>query len=96
MDEYRLKEILQKSAFPYLAASNEQWINGDGQVLSFDEMGKKYLKNCYFMLLRIKESIESGSFLDKVDYDKKYHNEIINMTKDLYYSKIAEIKNYLE
>lgn len=96
MDEYEVREVLKKSSYPFLAAYNNEWIDSDGKELSFDDMGRTYLKNCYKMLQEQKYGIEHGFFLEGVKYDEAKYEEIVETTKRLYYAKTDELKNYLK
>lgn len=96
MDELTLRGILEESSFPYLAAYEEEWIDAHGKTISFDEMGKLHLMNCYKMLERQKKTIERGRFLQGVKFNKSQYDDIVEMTKELYYKKMDELKNYLK
>lgn len=96
MEEYEVRELLEKTNFPFLAAYHNEWINADRKRISFDEMGKSYLKNCYKMLQKQRYSIEHGFFLAGVEYDKEQYDEIVDITNRLYNDKMEEIKNYLK
>ncbi len=96
MEEYEVRELLEKTNFPFLAAYHNEWIDAERKRMSFDEMGKSYLKNCYKMLQKQKYNIERGFFLDGVEYDKTQYDEIVDTTNRLYNDKMEEIKKSLE
>lgn len=95
MDEFEVRELLKKSSYPFLAAYSNEWIDSDGRKLSFDDMARKHLENCYNMLQEQKYGIERGFFLGGVKYDESKYEEIVEITKRLYYAKMEELMNYL-
>lgn len=95
MDEIDIRELLKKTSYPFLAAYENEWINADGHTLSFDEMGKKYLKNCYKYLLEQKENIERGFLLQGIKFDKNQYENIMRTTIEFYNKKINELKIYI-
>lgn len=95
MDEFDVRELLEKTSYPFLAAYENEWINSEGKVLSFDDMSKKYLKNCYKYLLVRKEEIKNGSFLQGVKYDKSQYQNIVDITNELFERKVSELKKYI-
>lgn len=95
MDELDVRKLLERTSYPFLAAYENEWINADGDTLTFDEMGKKYLRNCYGYLLEQKESIERGFFLQGVKFDKNQYEDIVSITIKLYNKKIKELKKHI-
>lgn len=95
MDEFDIRELLKKTSYPFLAAYENKWIDADGKTHSFDEMGKKYLKNCYKYLQEQKENIERGIFLQGIKFDRNQYKNIMRTTMELYNKKINELKEYI-
>ena len=98
MDDLLLRELLKDSCCPFLAAYENEWINGNGEVLTFDEMKKrdnKYLENCFNYLIRQKDTVERGSFLSGMKYDKKLYAEIVSEARILYLKKLKELNDYI-
>jgi hypothetical protein len=95
MDEFDVRELLKETSYPFLAAHENEWINSEGNILSFDDMSKKYLENCYKYLLEQKEKIKKGFFLQGVKYDKSQYENIVDITNELFERKVSELKKYI-
>lgn len=95
MDEFDVRELLKKTSYPFLAAYDNEWINSEGNILSFDDMSKKYLNNCYKYLLDRKEDIERGFFLEGTKYDKSQYENILGITNELFERKVNELRKYI-
>ena len=95
MDEVDVRELLEKTSYPFLAAYENEWINSEGKVLSFDDMDKKYLNNCYNYLLERKEQIKRGYFLQGVKFDRSQYENIVGITSELFERKVSELKKYI-
>ena len=95
MDEFDVRELLKGTSYPFLAAYENEWIDAYGSVFTFDEMGKKYLKNCHKYLLEHRENIERGFFLQGIKFDKNQYENILRIAIELYNKKINELKKYI-
>lgn len=95
MDELNVRKLLEKTSYPFLAAYENEWINADRKTLTFDEMEKEYLEHCYRYLLKQKESIRRGFFLQGVKFDKNQYKNIISITMELYNQKVRELEKYI-
>lgn len=95
MDKFNVRELLEKTSYPFLVAYENEWINSEGKVLSFDDMSKKYLKNCYKYLLDQKEEIKRGFFLQGIKFDESQYKNIVDIASELYERKVSELKKYI-
>lgn len=85
------KQIILNSSSPYLIAPKGVWINGNRDQLFLEEMDQGYMKNCYEMLIREKESIKYGYFLNGVSFNQADLKEIVSKAMELYDVKLQEL-----
>lgn len=97
MDEFEVREMLKETDIPFLAAGYNEWIGADRKLLSFDEMGKDYLENCYNYLVKQEDNITRGFSGNnrKRKFSEAEQREILKITNKLYKRKLNELKIYL-
>lgn len=107
LDDWEINKLLLETSFPFLAASEGHWINGEGQKLSYRQMSLEYLERSLAYLKKFEEGLEDALVNDlkaaikNLSKEKREKclsefEELLEYCRELYEDKKNELEELLD